>query len=427
MLRVTRQNYDTWLRSTMGCHYEGTTLIVKTNSDLACDWLSTRMRSVIAQSLTAVAGGGISVRFEPSEMPAPTADEPRQPPLLPRMEAPLNPRFTFSSFLEAGFNQLALRSAREVLDGEGCYSPLFITGGAGSGKTHLLHAIAHEASRMRVPFILVGAERFMNDYNTAVQKKDVPAFRSRYRDAEMLLIDDIHLLLGRKATLNELIQTIRSLADRGHIVVVTSDPSRAPANEADRVQNQPFWGLAAHIDVPSAEDRGRFIAAKLDQQGISVPDEVKQYLALRIRTNIRDLEGAVNRLTALAKISRAELNIEFAARAMEPFSTPARDNVVPSPARVLEAVCQHLGVTLDLLRSAGRARDLAYARHLAMYLLRSDGQLTFAAIAQLLNKKDHSTVVHACNQIGKEIGVSTSVRADIDAVKALLNSSATAA
>src|SRR4029077_10785491 len=126
--------------------------------------------------------------------------------------------------------------------------------------------------------------------------------------------------------------------------------------------------------------------AKLDQQGISVPDEVKQYLALRIRTNIRDLEGAVNRLTALAKISRAELNIEFAARAMEPFAAPARDNVVPSPARLLEVVCQHLGVSLEHLRSTGRARDLPYAPHLAMYLLRGESHLTYAAIAQLLNK-----------------------------------------
>jgi chromosomal replication initiator protein len=343
------------------------------------------------------------------------------------MEAPLNPRFTFDSFLEAGFNQLALRSAREVLDGEGRYSPLLITGAAGSGKTHILHALAHDAAKMRVPFILVGAERFMNDYNTAVQKKDVPAFRSRYRDAEMLLIDDIHLLLGRKATLNELVQTIRSLADRGHIVVVTSDPSRAPASEAERVHNQPFWGLQTHIDLPSAEDRGRFIAAKLDQQGIRVPDEVKQYLALRIRTNIRDLEGAVNRLTALAKISHAELNIEFAARALEPFTTPANDNIAPTPMRLLEAVCQHLGVSLDQLRSAARARDLAYARHLAMYLLRGESQLTFAAIAQLLNKKDHSTVVHACNQIATQLGVSTNVRADIDAVKSLLNATNTAA
>ena len=322
---------------------------------------------------------------------------------------------------------MALRSAREVLDGEGAYSPLFITGGAGSGKTHLLHAVAHEAARMRTPFILVGAERFMNDYNTAVRNKDVPAFRSRYRDAEMLLIDDIHLLLGRKATLNELIQTIRSLADRGHIVVVTSDPSRAPVNEAERVQGQPFWGLATHIDTPSTADRVRFIASKLDQQGVPVPDEVKQYLALRVRTNIRDLEGAVNRLTALAKISRSELTIDFAARAMEPFSAPAKDNVIPTPARLMEAVCRHLGVTCGQLQSAGRARDLAYARHLAMYLLRGEGGLTYAAIAQLLHKKDHSTVVHACNQITKELGLSPNLRADIDAVRAILHSSSTAA
>jgi chromosomal replication initiator protein len=385
------------------------------------------MRSVIAQSLNAVAGNGVSVRFEPHTEAQPDGAEPRQPALLPRLAAPLNPRFTFDTFLEAGFNQLALRSARAVLEGEECYSPLLITGSAGSGKTHLLQAIAHEAARLRLPFILSGAERFMNDYNTAVQKKDVPAFRSRYRDAEMLLIDDIHLLLGRKATLSELIKTIRSLADRGHIVVVTSDPTRAPAGDSERFQSEAFWGLATHIDAPSATDRARFVSAKLEQQGVVVPDEVQQYLALRVRTNIRDLEGAVNRLTALAKISRAEMSIDFAAKAMEPFSTAAKADVIPTPARVLEAVGQHLGVNLDQLRSAARARDLAYARHIAMYLLRGESHLTYAAIAQLLHKKDHSTVVHACNQIARELGLSPNVRADIDAVKSLVHASSTAA
>jgi chromosomal replication initiator protein len=427
MLRVTRQNYDTWLRSTLGCHYDGSTLVVKTNSDLTCDWLSTRMSNVIAQSLSAVAGRGIPVRFEPHTAPLETGDEPRQPPLLPRPDAPLNPRFTFATFLEGAFNQLALRSARLLLDGEGAYSPLYVTGGPGSGKTHLLHAIAHEAAKVRRPFILAGAERFMNEYSTAVQKKDVPAFRSRYRDAEMLLIDDIHLLLGRKATLNELIKTIRSLADRGHVVVVTGDPSRAATSDSERFQGEAFWKLAARIDDPETADRARFVEAKLEQQGVTVPDDVKQYLALRVRTSVRDLEIAVNRLAALAKISRTELSIDFAARAMEPLSAPTKDNVVPAPQRILDAVCEHLGFNVAQLRSPGRARELTYARHLAMYLLRGESGLTYAAIAQCLDKKDHSTVVHACNQISNDLGNSPNVRADIDAVKALVHRQTTAA
>jgi chromosomal replication initiator protein len=424
LLRVTRQNYDTWLRNTVGLRFEGTTLVVATANDLACDWLSTRMKAVIGQALTAVAGPGLQLRFEPAEQTGVVLDEsPLQPSLLPRYPTPLNPRFTFKTYLSAGFNQLALSGARDIAGVEqSSYSPLFITGSSGNGKTHLLHAIAHDAADNGARFLLVSAEQFLNEFTTAVRNKTGAAFRARYRELDLLLVDDVHLLLGKKATLNEFYQTLAGLHDQGRRVAVAGDPSAMTA-EAVRFRDQLRWGLVASITEPSAEDRGRFIEAKAGALGMELPDEVKHYLALRVRSSIRDLEGAVNRVTAIARISIGEtLDIDFAAKALQPVSVTLQ-NEKPhiAPTELLDAVCRHLDLSPSEITSQKRNRSLTYARHLAMYLLREDGGLTYSAVAQLLGKKDHSTVVHACTQLVRELNISPSLRADVDAVRALLH------
>jgi len=424
LLRVTRQNYDTWLRNTVGLRFEGTTLVVAAANDLACDWLSTRMKSVIAQALTAVAGPGLQLRFEPAEQTGLVLDEsPLQPSLLPRHPTPLNPRFTFATYLTADFNQLALAGARDIISSEdSSYSPLFITGASGNGKTHLLHAIAHEAAANGARFLLVSAEQFLNEFTTAVRNKTGAAFRSRYRDLDLLLVDDVHLLLGKKATLNELYQTLAGLHDQGRRVAVAGDPS-AMAGEATRFRGQLRWGLVTSISEPSTEDRVRFIEAKAATQGMELPDEVKHYLALRVRSSIRDLEGAVNRVTAIARISIDQpLDIDFTARALQPVSMMLQSEKPPvAPTELLDAVCRHLDLSPSEITSQKRNRALTYARHLAMYLLREDAGLTYSAVAHLLGKKDHSTVVHACTQLTRELSVSPSLRADVDAVRASLH------
>jgi len=200
LIRVTRQNYDSWLRNTVGLRFEGTTLVVAAANELACDWLSTRMKSVIAQALTAVAGVGLQVRYQPAEEPDSGSPEgsPLQPSLLPRLQTPLNPRFTFATYLESGFNRLALSAARDIAgEAESNYSPLFVTGSAGNGKTHLLHAIAHETAQSGARLLLVSAEQFLNEFTTAVRNKSGAAFRARYRELDLLLVDDVHLLLGK--------------------------------------------------------------------------------------------------------------------------------------------------------------------------------------------------------------------------------------
>jgi chromosomal replication initiator protein len=424
LLRVTRQNYETWLRNTVGLRFEGTTLVVATANDLASDWLSTRMKSVIAQALTAVAGPGLQLRFEHAEQNGVILDDsPLQPSLLPRHPTPLNPRFTFATYLEAGFNQLAMAGARDITSLEdSAYSPLFITGMSGNGKTHLLHAIAHEAAANGARFLMVSAEQFLNEFTTAVRNKTGAAFRARYRELDLLLVDDVHLLLGKKATLNEFYQTLAGLHDQGRRVAVAGDPSAMTA-EAARFRDQLRWGLAAAIDEPSMADRVRFIQAKAATLAMELPDEVQHYLALRVRSSIRDLEGAVNRVTAIARISLNEpLDIDFAAKALQPVSiTMQSERTQIAPTQLLDAVCQHLQLSPSEITSQKRNRGLTYARHLAMYLLREDAGLTYSAVAQLLGKKDHSTVVHACTQLVRELGVSPSLRADVDAVRASLH------
>jgi chromosomal replication initiator protein len=430
LLRVTRQNYDTWLRTTVGLRFEETTLIVQAPNELSCDWLSTRMRPVIAQAVTATAGAGLKVRFEPACEPEAFCPEPAdlQPPLLPRLATPLNPRFSFSSFLPGAFNQLAYTAAVDVASGEASpYSPLFITGPSGSGKTHLLHAIAHQATSAHIPFLLSTADQFLTEFTTAVRNRTGPAFRARFRETSLLLIDDVHQLIGKKATLNEFYNTIACLHDQGRLVVVAGDQT-AMTGEGERFQSPLRWGLVAPIDAPSTDDRVRFIQAKAESQGVALPEEVQHYLAIRVKGSIRELEGAVNRVTALARISKEPVSIDFAAKALQPIHPgPGDEPQAIQPAALLNAVCEHLGISLGDIKSSRRKRDLTYARHVAMYLMRHDGSMTFAAIAQLLGKKDHSTVVHACNQLERDIIQSPELRADLDAIRSTFHTRTTAA
>ena len=429
LLRVTRQNYDTWLRNTAGLRFEETTLVVVAPNELACDWLSTRMRSVVAQALTAVAGPGLKVRFEPPNEAMPSCLMPAelQPSLLPRLTMPLNPRFTFSSFLPGEFNKMAYIAAVDVANGAGSpYSPLYITGPSGSGKTHLLHAMAHEAYASRVQVMMATAEQFVSEFTSAIRNRTGAAFRARYRETAMFLLDDAHQLLGKKATLNEFYQTLAALHDQGSMVAIAGEATGLNANDNERFQSQLRWGLVATIGSPTIEDRIRFIEAKTATLGTDLPEEVQHYLALRVRSSIRDLEGAINRVTALARISTEPMTIDFAARALQPIHPVAGEAPRQiAPSALLQAVCDHLNIGIGEITGARRNRELTHARHVAMYLMRQDAGMTFAAIARLLGKKDHSTVVHACGSIEREIGQSPTLRADLDAIRAIIHDEAT--
>lgn len=421
LLRVTRQNYDSWLRPTAGIRFEETTLVVAAPTELACDWLSTRMKMVIHQAITTVAGPGLKVRFEVHHRETVAGDPPLQPSMLPSHTTPLNPRFTFASFLPGGHNRLALLAALDVSsNGETPYSPLFITGGSGSGKTHLLHAIAHKAGTEGLRTLLVTAEQFLGEFQAALRSNTGAAFRARFRELDILLVDDAHNLAGKKATQAEFFQTIAGLHDLGRRVVVAGDHEAVCAGAGARFASQLQWGLVAEIADPPSEERIRFLMAKTVCQGVQLPEEVLHYIALRVRSSLRDLEGAVNRVLARARISNEPLDIDFAVKALQtPSEAPLAAQSAHKPFDVIETVAEQLQVTTADISSAKRDRESSYARHIVMYLLRETG-MTHAAIAQLLGRKDHSTVVHACRQLEMELTVSTKTRADLDAVREAL-------
>jgi chromosomal replication initiator protein len=424
LLRVSRQNYDNWLKDTAGLRFEGTALVVGTPSELACDWLATRLRNVVSHAAKSTLGPGITIRYEAmskSEERSPTGDA-LQPILVPEQPRPLNPRFTFASLVEGNFNRFAVATARELLDDHASSaSPLLVVAPPGCGKTHLLHAIAHEAQARGERFLLVNAEQFLGDYATASRLKSWPEFRARYRGADLLLVDDIQALSGKTATQAEFHQTLVALQDSGRRVIVTASDSECGA-PATRTR----WAIVAQIAAPSVADRVNFVQVRAAAQGISIPDAVVQYIALQ-KTNVRDLEGAFNQVTSFARITGEPITVDFAARAMHPFSRPAhRTPILHPPAAILEAVCSHFDLSVDDLRSAKRTRAITHARHVAMYLLRQDASLTHKSIAQLLVKKDHSTVVYACGSVEKALRDSPELRSDIDSIRTLLTQSTAA-
>lgn len=429
LLRVTRQNFDSWLRNTAGTRFEGTTLIVATPTELARDWLSTRMRTVIQQALTTVAGAGLKANFEVQRLETAVSQTPVQPSLIPAHATPLNPRFTFASFLPGNHNRLALLAALDVCsNAESPYSPLFITGASGSGKTHVLHAIAHRACKDGQRALLVTAEQFLSEFTGAVRNRTGAAFRARYRDLDILLVDDVQALIGKKATQVEFFQTVAGLHDLGRRVVLAGDQEAITTGAGARFASQLHWGLVAKIERPAPEDRVLFLLAKTGCQGVTLPEEVIHYIALRIQSSLRDLEGALNRVLALARISNEAVTIDFAARALQPLSeAPFTHSPAIEPFTVIQAVSTHLGIEPRDINSSKRTRHVTYARHLAMYLLRQDAGLTYAAIAQLLGRKDHSTVFHACKQLELELEASPLLKADIDSLRVRLQISTTAA
>jgi len=266
----------------------------------------------------------------------------------------------------------------------------------------------------------VAAEHFVSEFTTAVRNKTGAAFRARYRDLDLLLIDDVHQFLGKKATLVEFYQTVASLHDQGRRVAVAGDAA-AMAGAGRRFHDPLRWGLVADIGQPSTEERVRYVEIKASALGLDLPPEVRHYVAIRIRSSIRDLEGAVNRISALSRITSAPIDIDFAARALQPIPIhPGSEAPAIAPTDLLEAVCKHLCLSPSDITSPKRTRALTYARHVAMYLLREDAGLTYTAIAHLFGKKDHSTVVHAYKELLRRLDLSPNVRADIDAVRASL-------
>jgi chromosomal replication initiator protein len=330
----------------------------------------------------------------------------------------LNQRYTFSTFIVGSGNQLAHAASQAVADAPGyAYNPLFLYGGVGLGKTHLLHAIGHTALDRQLTVLYVSSETFTNEIVNAILYRKTEEFRAKYRSVDVLLVDDIQFIAGKDSTEEEFFHTFNSLYESNRQIVICSDRHpKAIVSLEERLRSRFEWGLIADIQAPDLETRIAILRAKAEVMGAYTPDDVILYVANRVQSNIRELEGSLNRVLAFAKLQGLPMTIDTAKAAMANLSIDMRQRRV-SVEDVLNAVAEHYRIQADDLKGKARDRHIVTPRHVAMYLMRQETEASLLEIGQALGGRDHSTVLHGCDKIGREVEENTALRKDVAVIR----------
>lgn len=417
-IHVTKPNYDTWLKDTQGLRLGDGQFVVGVPTEFVKEWLATRMRTVVSQTVGGILGQPTDIAFEiiggngngrtavavvGENFPLGSGSHGQAVISSPVQRQRLNPRYTFHSFVVADSNRMAMAAATAAADRPGeDYNPLFIYSTPGLGKTHLLQAIAQRALETDRNALYITAEQFTNEFVTAIAQGRADEFRRRYRSVQLLLVDDIQFLAGKGRTQEEFFYTFNDLHSDGCQLVVASDRAPSAINGLEgRLCSRFQWGLVADIQPPDEETRLAILRAKAVEQKVDVPDEVARFLADRSRENIRELEGSLNRVVAYARLTSSRISIDVAARALAAL-TPTLSGPA-DPQAILKAVSQYFTIGIPALAGKSRSKPIAEARHVAMYLLREDGELALKQVGLLLGHRDHSTVIHGVQKIARAL------------------------
>ncbi|MCX7623028.1 MAG: chromosomal replication initiator protein DnaA [Thermomicrobium sp.] len=446
--RVSRANFETWLKHTQLVAFENDCATIAAASSFAAEQLRSKFAGDIQETLSLLLGRPVSVQFTvigadeeatlstrapQRRAAARESGEPatRQLALAPSPEHGLNPRYTFEKFVVGPSNRLAHAAALAVADRPGeKFNPLFIYGGVGLGKTHLLHAIGHRAlaNRPSLRICYVSSEVFTNELINAIRHQRTEDFRNRYRTIDILMIDDIQFIAGKESTQEEFFHTFNALYQAGKQIVISSDrPPRLIPDLADRLRSRFEGGLLADIQPPDLETRQAILLEKGRELGLQIPDDVIEFVARRVESNIRELEGALNRIVALSQLMHQPITLALAVQALNDADGKLRREQLTADL-VLQAVCDHFRVSLVELVGAGRRREIVVPRQVAMYLLREELGLSLVEIGQRLGGRDHTTVLHGIEKIEQQLKRDEQLRGDVLALRArLYQETATAA
>lgn len=429
---VSDQVYETWLRPLRYVAREGSLLLVATPHQFFKQWIEENYFTQIEDAARKELGRDISIEIvvggdEEGEAPRPPAlpDDAavparvENPPAARPRNGALNPRYTFDRFVVGAGNQFAQAASFAVAtDPAKSYNPLFLYGGVGLGKTHLLHAIGNltveHTPRLRVCYIT--AEKFTNELIYCLRTNRMPDFKERYRNVDMLLVDDVQFIAGKQRTQEEFFHTFNDLYSSRRQIVVSSDkfPKEIPDLE-ERIQSRFEWGLVADIQPPDLETRLAILNRKADADRIPLPQDVGLFLATTIKTNIRELEGSLIRIGAHASLTRREINMELAREVLSKVLQNAAREI--SPDAILKAVSEHYGVKVGELRSDRKHKVIALPRQVCMYLMRQLTPCSFPDIGRRFGNRDHSTVMYAVKKIEKKIAEDVSLRNSIEALR----------
>lgn len=416
---IKRPNFEAWLKNTRPIALYDGMMVVGVPNQFARDWVEDRFAPFLKRTLSNLVEREMEIRFVTPEdqngrvvgygPPSEVSEFARNEELgrrNPQQVQQLNPRYVFDTFVVGSSNRLAHAAALAVAEAPArAYNPLFIYGGVGLGKTHLMQAICHHVLKKdpSTQAVYVSCENFTNEMINAIKDRTTLEFRNRYRKVDLLLVDDIQFLAGKDSTQEEFFHTFNALHEANRQIVISSDrpPKEIPTLE-DRLRSRFEWGLISDIQTPDLETRIAILRKKAQTEGLNLPDDVTRYIAERIDLNIRELEGALVRLVAYSSLTQRPIDVNFAAEALKDLLPNKKPHQITIP-RIQEVVAEFYGLKVRDFKIRKRTRAVAFPRQLAMYLARELTDSSLPKIGDEFGGRDHTTVIHAHAKIAQQM------------------------
>src|SRR5699024_1167637 len=430
--KISKPSYETWLQNTKAKELQGDDLIIEAPNDFARDWLENRYTTLITDVLYDLTGAQLSVKFVIPDEIAAAEQESKTAETTQKNKSSdttstktmLNSKYTFDTFVIGAGNRFAHAASLAVAEAPAkAYNPLFIYGGVGLGKTHLMHAIGHyvQEHNPEANVVYITSEKFTNEFINAIMENKATSFRNKYRNVDILFIDDIQFIAGKESTQEEFFHTFNALHEDNKQIIISSDrpPKEIPTLE-DRLRSRFEWGLITDITPPDLETRTAILYKKAKAEGLDIPDEVMIYIANQIDTNIRELEGALIRVVAYSSLVNRDIDAALAADALKDI-IPAKKPKAITIAKIQEVVGEKYNVRIEDFAAKKRTKAVAFPRQIAMYLSRELTDFSLPKIGEEFGGRDHTTVIHAHEKISKMIEKDPELEQSIAEIKERLN------
>jgi chromosomal replication initiator protein len=433
-LQMTKATFNTWVRPTTVVSWQDDNFVLGAPNGYIKDWLENRLHTPIQRTLSGILGQAINVQFivwteeqdidQPDGLPllsspnTPTNDAPQHNDIKSNDNGhmPLNPKYNFESFVVGPSNRLAHAAALAVSDTPAmAYNPLFLYGGVGLGKTHLLHAIGNSCQRKGLKALYVSSEQFTNDLINAIRTHNTEEFRLKYRNTDILLIDDIQFIAGKESTQEEFFHTFNTLHAANKQIVLSSDrPPKAIPTLEERLRSRFEWGLLADIQPPDLETRIAILQFKAETQPIPISEDLITVIAQRVVSNIRELEGALNKLVAYSTLTRTlPTEAQLEATLQDIIAAPK----TLTPEEIIKAVAKFYHVAEKELTGRRRSKDIVRPRQIAMYLARQETQASLPEIGAALGGRDHTTVIYGVEKINGQLEQDNTLRREVISIQ----------
>ena len=418
-VELTEVSYNTWLKTIIPISISDNNIVLAAPNDFTKGILEGRYLNLIKNAIKEVTQKEYSIRFIiPGEEQSSTIGQSViQENQDNNQRAQLNPKYSFSTFVIGNSNRFAHAASLAVAEAPAqAYNPLFIYGGVGLGKTHLMHAIGHYilSQSPDTKVVYVSSEKFTNELINSIREYRNEEFRNKYRNVDVLLVDDIQFIAGKEGTQEEFFHTFNALHEANKQIIISSDrpPKEIPTLE-DRLRSRFEWGLIADIQAPDLETRIAILRKKANIENIEVSDEVMQYIATMIQSNIRELEGALIRVVAYSSLTNKEITVELAEEALKDIISNNQPRQITVDL-IKEEVSNNFNIKMEDFNSKKRTRAIAYPRQIAMYLTRELTDLSLPKIGDEFGGRDHTTVIHACDKISTEISQDNEIKEKIE-------------